>query len=70
MNRKLENGYVHCIQTFFTILYVVGNFIVFTDLASEIRDVNENILATIVRCNETKSFSFIEKFYCTFLHCK
>jgi len=67
---KLDYANVHCIQTSFSVLYLVGNLVVFTNFVNKTRNMNENILTTSGRSDETKSFGFIEKLNCTFLHSK
>lgn len=64
----LDYSYINCIRSFFTVLDFVGYAVVFLDIIDEAGYVNEKIGSAICGCNETKTLSSVEKFYCAFLH--
>ena len=69
LDSNLDNLYIHGIQAFLALLHFECHLVVLTDLINQSAYVNEDVGRAVVRLNETKSFGFIEKFYCSFLHC-
>ena len=65
----LDELYVHRIKPFFPFGDVKRHIVFFADLVDQTGYVNENILTTVYRGDESETFGLIEEFYYAFLHC-
>ncbi len=65
---KLNQLYVHSVQSFFTFFQVVSYFVVFSDFIYQTRYVYKILLTCAFVLNESKTFFFIKEFYFSFVH--
>ena len=68
--RCLRNLHVYCVHAFFAALGAVVDDISFADVVDQTCYVHENFLFRGVINDKTKSFGFVEKLYCSSIHCK
>lgn len=64
----LDHCDIYCVESSFSLLYLVGNFVVFTNAAVKPCYVYKQIVASVFWSDETEAFGFIEKFDCSFVH--
>ena len=70
IDRELGDFDIYCVHSFFATFCVEGNSVAFADVVDESAYVNKDFLFSGVVYDEAKTFGFIEKFYCTSIHCK
>ena len=61
---------IYCIHSFFATLCVECDLVTFADVVDQTANVNKNFFLRRVVNYETKSFRFVEEFYCACVHCK
>ena len=68
MSDRLGDFDINCIHAFFATSSVEVYNISFADVVDQTCCVNEDFLFSGVVNDESESFGFIEKFYCTSIH--
>ena len=66
---NLDNLYIHRVQAFLALRHFKCYLVVLADFINETTYVYEDVGGAVVRLDETKSFGFIKKLYCSFWHC-
>ena len=69
---NLSRNHIVCTWTLFAFANFISDCLILVEscitLSLDLRMVNEQIVAAIFRCNETKTLTCIEPFYCTCTH--
>lgn len=66
----LRNLDINCIHAFLATCSRERNNIAFADIVDQTCSVNKDFLFSGIVNDEAKALGFIEKFYCTSIHCK
>jgi hypothetical protein len=61
---------INCIHSFFAALGIERDFVAFTDVVNQTRDMNKNFLVRGAVNNKAKSLGFVEELYGSTVHLK